>query len=52
MTIIITGVAGLIGSNLSTEMVNKGYRVIGIDNLKLGKLHNIKHLIKKKNYKF
>lgn len=52
MTIIITGVAGLIGSNLSTEMVNKGYRVIGIDNLKLGKLHNIKHLIKKKNFIF
>jgi len=52
MTIIITGVAGLIGSNLSTQMVNRGYKVIGLDNLKLGKLHNIKHLIEKKNFIF
>lgn len=52
MRVIITGVAGLIGSNLATNFVFKGIDVIGIDNLKLGKLQNILHLKKKKNFKF
>ena len=32
MTILITGVAGLIGSNFSRFLLNKGYKVVGIDN--------------------
>lgn len=32
MTILITGVAGLIGSNFSRFLLKKGYKVIGIDN--------------------
>lgn len=31
-TIIVTGVAGFVGSHLTTELLNKGYRVVGIDN--------------------
>ncbi len=36
-TILITGVAGFIGSNLADRLLNEGgYRVIGIDNLAYG----------------
>jgi len=33
MNILITGVAGLIGNNFSRYLLDKGYSVIGIDNL-------------------
>ena len=35
-TVLITGVAGFIGSNLADRLLRKGYRVIGIDNLSYG----------------
>jgi UDP-glucuronate 4-epimerase len=31
-TVIVTGAAGFIGSNLSQELLSRGYRVVGIDN--------------------
>ncbi len=34
--VLITGVAGFIGSNLADRLIQKGYRVIGIDNLAYG----------------
>lgn len=37
LTVLITGVAGFIGSNLSDRLISEtGYRVIGIDNLSYG----------------
>ena len=36
-TILITGIAGFIGSNLADRLLKEGYRVIGIDNLSAGK---------------
>ncbi|MGA9364094.1 MAG: NAD-dependent epimerase/dehydratase family protein [Bacteroidota bacterium] len=35
-TILITGVAGFIGSNLSDRLLQEGFRVVGIDNLSYG----------------
>jgi len=35
-TILITGVAGFIGSNLADRLLAEGYKVIGIDNLSYG----------------
>ena len=36
-TVLITGVAGFIGSNLADRLLQEGsYRVIGIDNLSAG----------------
>ena len=35
-TVLITGVAGFIGSNLAGRLIKKGYKVIGIDNLSYG----------------
>ena len=34
--VLITGAAGFLGSHLSTTLLEKGYRVIGIDDLSHG----------------
>ncbi len=41
MKILITGVAGFIGSNLAKKILDLGYHVIGIDNLSYGLERNI-----------
>ncbi len=41
---VITGVAGFIGSHLAEALLDRGYAVIGIDNLLTGDLANIAHL--------
>lgn len=40
-TVLITGVAGFIGSNLAESLLKRGYRVIGLDNLSQGFLRNV-----------
>lgn len=42
--VVITGAAGFIGSHLSETLLDRGYTVVGIDNLLTGDLHNIAHL--------
>ena len=42
--IVITGAAGFIGSHLSEALLNRGYSVVGIDNLLTGDTANIEHL--------
>jgi len=39
--VIITGVAGFIGSNLATKLLANGYQVVGIDNLSSGTINNV-----------
>tara|TARA_B110000879_G_scaffold63364_1_gene89175 strand:+ start:356 stop:1300 length:945 start_codon:yes stop_codon:yes gene_type:complete len=51
-TIIVTGGAGFIGSNMCERLLNDGNSVICIDNLYTGNLNNISHLIKNKNFQF
>jgi dTDP-glucose 4,6-dehydratase len=43
--IVITGAAGFIGSHLSETLLDRGYEVIGIDNLLTGSTDNIAHLV-------
>src|SRR5678810_452546 len=43
--IVITGAAGFIGSHLSETLLDRGYEVIGIDNLLTGDTANIAHLV-------
>ncbi|CAN7278523.1 UDP-glucuronic acid decarboxylase family protein [Paenibacillus sp. LjRoot56] len=49
---LITGVAGFLGSHLASKLVEKGYKVIGIDNLSSGKKENISQLIQNMNFEF
>ena len=39
--ILLTGVAGFLGSNLLSKLLSEGHKVWGIDNLSMGKLENI-----------
>ena len=49
---IVTGCAGFIGSNLVDSLLNQNYHVIGIDNLRTGKLKNLRFAKNNKNFKF
>ena len=42
--VVITGAAGFIGSHLSEALLDRGYTVVGIDNLLTGSTANIAHL--------
>jgi len=39
--VVVTGVAGFVGSNLAKRLLDKGYCVRGIDNLSAGTLENV-----------
>jgi len=52
MKILITGVAGFIGSNLAARLLDRGHLVIGIDNLGYGFMRNIESLSNNPNFKF
>src|SRR5689334_6830778 len=51
-TIVITGVAGFLGSNLLSTVLARGHRVIGIDNLSMGKRSNIEAHLAKPAFQF
>lgn len=42
--VVITGAAGFIGSHLSEALLDRGYQVVGVDNLLTGDTANISHL--------
>ena len=51
--ILITGVAGMIGSHLLDELMARGtYNVVGIDNLSFGKVENIRGHLKTPPFRF
>ena len=52
MNIVVTGGAGFIGSHLCEALLEKGHRVICVDNLFTGRKENIAHLLKNKNFEF
>lgn len=52
MTIIVTGAAGFIGSNLSKKLLESNYKVIGIDNFSFGFKRNIEGLLNHPKFKF
>lgn len=50
-TILITGGAGFIGSNLSEYFLGLGYKVVCLDNFETGHRHNLKDFIGNPNFK-
>lgn len=49
---LITGGAGFIGSHLCEFLLDKGYRVIAVDNLVTGDIKNIEHLRGNSNFMY
>jgi UDP-N-acetylglucosamine 4-epimerase len=50
-TILITGGAGFIGSNLSEYFLSKGHKVVCLDNFATGHRHNIEGFINNPNFR-
>src|SRR6188768_824670 len=43
-TCLVTGGSGFLGSHLCDELLRRGHRVICVDNVETGSLHNIEHI--------
>ena len=50
--ILITGVAGFVGSNLLKKLLNSNYQVIGLDNLSQGDLRNLEPYKSNSSFEF
>ncbi len=50
--VLVAGGAGFIGSNLCEGLINKGYKVICVDNLVTGDKKNIEHLLGNSSFEF
>lgn len=50
--VLISGVAGLIGSHLADRMLAEGYSVVGLDDLSAGRRGNIRQALKSKRFVF
>jgi UDP-glucuronate decarboxylase len=50
--ILITGVAGFLGTNLALRLLREGHHVTGIDNFYTGRRDNLSVLEKQSNFKF
>jgi len=44
--VVVTGVAGFVGSNLAKHLLDRDHSVIGLDNLSAGTLDNVDHRVK------
>ncbi|MBV8673978.1 MAG: SDR family oxidoreductase [Acidobacteriaceae bacterium] len=52
MRVLITGVAGFLGSHLADFLLAEGNAVIGVDNLSTGSLENLRHLKAEPRFEF
>ncbi len=52
MNVLVSGAAGFLGSHLCDKLVEKGYKVFGVDNLISGRKENLQNVIKKVNFTF
>ena len=50
--ILVTGVAGFLGSNLLDKLLAEGHDVIGIDNLSMGFLRNVESHLENDRFRF
>lgn len=50
--VLVTGVAGMIGSHLLDALLARGHEVVGIDDLSFGKLDNVDHNLANPRFRF
>jgi len=50
--ILVTGAAGFIGSHLTDELLHRGYKVVGLDNLRNGTLDNLEKALADDKFTF
>jgi len=50
--VLVTGCAGLIGSHLVDALLTKGYDVVGLDDLSVGRMANIEENLEHHKFKF
>jgi UDP-glucose 4-epimerase len=50
--VLVTGVAGFLGSNLLSKLLKEGHDVVGIDNLSMGRIENIQEFQNHANFSF
>lgn len=50
--ILVTGVAGFLGSHLLDRLLDAGHSVVGIDNLSMGLMANIQHNLSDSRFRF
>ena len=52
MKVVITGGSGFIGSHLADFLIDSDYEVVVVDNLSIGRLENISHLLEYSKFTF
>jgi dTDP-glucose 4,6-dehydratase len=50
--VLVTGAAGFLGSHLCDALLERGHRVVGVDNLSTGNLDNLAHLKNESHFYF
>ena len=51
-TLLVTGAAGFIGSHLVDRLLAKGHRIVGLDNMLLGREENLAAALENPNFQF